>query len=850
MRLRELRLDPRIAGAFEADGFDQLWPSQEAGAKGVTEGRNLMLAVPTASGKSLVAYLALIRGALHGAKGIYLVPLRALASEKHEDLKRLGDRLGIKVALAMGDLDRSDPHLSDFDIIVATSEKADALLRHRAHWLEQMGVIVADEVHLLHEPDRGPTLEVLLTRFRQLAPEAQIVALSATVANSRDIAEWLDAIHVTSEWRPVTLREGVAYGKAIFYTDNTREAIQSAVPDPVLALADDVVATGGQALVFVNNRKSTEAVADKLAGVMSARLTDENKAALHAAADRLRGGDEETSVALRLAKAVRGGAAFHHAGLTNDQRRTVETLFKAGHIKGLAATPTLAAGINLPARRVIVRDLLRYEASAGMNVPIPVLDYKQMAGRAGRPKYDKEGQAIVISKSVEERTEAIARYLLADPEEVTSKLGRESALRTHLLASVAAGFARSDDALREFMRHTFYAIQSDVFHLDAIVDDVVRYLVEHKFLVEHEGRLAATPLGKRVSELYVDPESAVRLIEALDAAKVKGNLPALGALHAICACPDMITLAARRSDDWLEAAALERASELVLPLPEGGLDYELFLAHLKTALLLEDWIEERKEEDMVRKFNAYPGDIRTRVDAAQWLLHALHEIDLLRDRVATRELSRLEARVGAGAKEELLPLIQLRGVGRVRARALFRAGYTNRAALAAAETAAIERVASIGAAVARSIKRQLAEDRGEIPEPEPPAEEAVEGEAILRAEAGASSPRTAAALPEVSSASGPAGAAVASSEASTRATKASGNSSEGPPQRSLESPAALRKAARAADAGQLDLSAFGGGESAHQEKSPPESARTSHAQPSSTGSGKRPRRPRRSEADE
>src|SRR2546426_11095550 len=170
-------------------------------------GKNLVLAIPTASGKSLIAYLAILKSVLKGGKALYIVPLRALASEKHEDLKAF-EPLGVRVGLTMGDYDRIDPTLEKFDVIIATSERADSLLRHRTGWLKSLTVVVADEVHLINDGDRGPTLEVTLAKLRQVNPSAQVIALSATIGNSEEIAAWLEAEHVTSEGRPVPLRTG------------------------------------------------------------------------------------------------------------------------------------------------------------------------------------------------------------------------------------------------------------------------------------------------------------------------------------------------------------------------------------------------------------------------------------------------------------------------------------------------------------------------------------------------------------------------------------------------------------------------------------------------------------------
>ena len=209
MRVDELELPDGVIEVLQEEGIVELHPPQAKAVSFALDGKNLMLAIPTASGKSLVAYLAVLKHVLEwGGKALYIVPLRALASEKFDDLKKF-ERLGVKVAMSAGDLDSPDPQLDDFDIIVATSEKADSLLRHQSAWLGHITLVVADEVHLIHDPGRGPTLEVTLTKFRKLNPSLQVIALSATIKNAREVADWLNAELVTSEWRPTPLKEGV-----------------------------------------------------------------------------------------------------------------------------------------------------------------------------------------------------------------------------------------------------------------------------------------------------------------------------------------------------------------------------------------------------------------------------------------------------------------------------------------------------------------------------------------------------------------------------------------------------------------------------------------------------------------
>ena len=188
----------------------ELRPAQEkAIKKGLLERKNLLVCTPTASGKTLIAELAALKSIIGGnGKAIYIVPLKALASEKYKDFKKRYDGIA-KVALSIGDIDSSDSYLVDYDLIITTSEKLDSLIRHHAPWLSLISTIIIDEIHLLNDPGRGPTLEILITILRQLLKKAQIIALSATIGNPEELSEWLKAELVIDDWRPVKLHKGV-----------------------------------------------------------------------------------------------------------------------------------------------------------------------------------------------------------------------------------------------------------------------------------------------------------------------------------------------------------------------------------------------------------------------------------------------------------------------------------------------------------------------------------------------------------------------------------------------------------------------------------------------------------------
>lgn len=189
------------------ESITKLRPSQEKAIKaGLLKNKNLLICTPTASGKTLIAELAMINNLKKG-KSIYVVPLKALAMEKYKDFNNKYNKLA-EIAISIGDLDSSEPRLNNKDIILCTAEKLDSLLRHNIPWVRDIKTIIIDEIHLINDPSRGPTLEIILTMLKKVT-KAQIIGLSATIGNPEKLAEWLEAELVQDNWRPVELKKGV-----------------------------------------------------------------------------------------------------------------------------------------------------------------------------------------------------------------------------------------------------------------------------------------------------------------------------------------------------------------------------------------------------------------------------------------------------------------------------------------------------------------------------------------------------------------------------------------------------------------------------------------------------------------
>jgi helicase len=683
-------LPPGVPEFLRDDGIEELYPPQaEAVAQGVTEGESVVASVPTASGKTLVAELAMLSSVQRGGKALYIVPLRALASEKKAEFERW-EAFGVDVGISTGNYDSDGEWLASRDVVVATSEKVDSLVRNNAPWIDELTCVVADEVHLVDDSHRGPTLEVTLAKLRRINPGLQVVALSATVGNAGEIADWLDAALVDSDWRPIDLRMGVHYGNAIAFDDGSQREVEVGEGGrQTPALVADTLDEGGSSLVFVNSRRNAEAAAARLGGVTADFLTTEERTELRDLAEEIRGvSDTETSD--DLAAAVAKGAAFHHAGLAAEHRSLVEDAFRDRLLKVICATPTLAAGVNTPSRRVVVRDWRRYDGEFGGMKPLNVLEVHQMCGRAGRPGLDPYGEAVLLANDHETREELFDRYVWADPEPVQSKLAAEPALRTHLLATVASGFARSREGLLDFLDQTLYATQTDdQGRLETVTDTVLDYLEANDFVDRDGDGITATSLGHTVSRLYLDPMSAAEIVDGLRDAE---DPSPLGLYHLVARTPDMYELYLKSGDrETYTERCYEREDELLGSTPSEFEDvrFEDWLASLKTATLLEDWANEVDEDRITERYGVGPGDVRGKVDTAEWLLSAAErlagELDL-GSAVAVREAKK---RVEYGVRDELVDLAGVRGVGRKRARRLFEAGIETRAELREADKSVV-----------------------------------------------------------------------------------------------------------------------------------------------------------------
>jgi helicase len=304
-------------------------------------------------------------------------------------------------------------------------------------------------------------------------------------------------------------------------------------------------------------------------------------------------------------------------------------------------------------------------------------------------------------------------YIMHDTERLTSKLNNETVLRSHILGLIATGDADTEDGIVGFMQDTFFGNTSQMYGIESVVENVVDFL-EREDMVKREGEfLRILPFGKRISDLYIDPKSAVILRDAV--MKIDDDTDDLMILHAAASTPDVLGLYPKKNDfDRLSGLEVQYADEfLVEPADEDDeFLFESFMSDLKVAVLVDDWINEITEEEMTLSLGVGPGDIRSRVDMIDWLLYSMNEVAFIFKPEATKNIRPLLTRVRYGVKEELLSLVSFRGVGRARARVLFNNGISSRTDVIAADVEFLSRLPKIGPALANSMKAQAGGNLG------------------------------------------------------------------------------------------------------------------------------------------
>jgi len=678
MKLSDLNLEKGLESIFGDSDIKELYPPQEEAIRAgilAAANKNFVIASPTASGKTLLAELVMLKSILTASgKCLYVVPLNALAYEKYQNFKDKFSSVA-KIGISTGDYESSSRYLERYDVIILTLEKLDSLTRIKPSWLRKCSVVVVDEVHVLGDEKRGPRLEGAMARFMSFNPSARIIALSATIPNAAEFGNWLHASLIQSEWRPVPLKEGV------FLAEDDRKIIERVIEE---------VNEGSQVLVFVNTKRGSASFARKIA----AQLKMANKE-LDKLADTVDIGVDD------LGDMVRCGVAYHNSWLHPEQRRAMEESFRARVLKVICCTPTLAMGVSLPARMVLIRNYKFFTLGRG-NEPMPVCWVKQVFGRAGRPEHDEYGIGLIVARSEDEFEEIEEFYINGELERIESQFSAE-ALTEQVLATIVGGAHRMDEIL-EFLDSTFYAYQNrdEMALLKEEMDDILLQLSEDGFITMtmdgEKEEIKATDFGSLSSRLYLSTKSALELrsgIKILGDVEMRAKISDFDLLLLLCKCDEVVPLKVK------EAMGIASILSDNLEWLYGG-EYAL-----GNAIVAHAWIDEITYPEMKEKFGIYPGEIHNNIYVLGWMCYAASRMaEYLRDENMYARLNVLKDRIRQGVKTEVLRLVSIKGVGRVIARGLYSAGFRNPGEVAKADVAQLERVPGVGEKRARKIKEE------------------------------------------------------------------------------------------------------------------------------------------------
>ncbi|MDC0209373.1 DEAD/DEAH box helicase [Nitrosopumilus sp.] len=704
MKIEKLTLPDSAIDFLKSQGYEKLYPPQADCVKsGLLDGKSILVSAPTASGKTLIAMLAMLSYlSKNKGKVIYLSPLRALAAEKFTEFKKLEKiSLGkkIKTSISTGDFENIEKNLEKSNILILTNEKMDSIIRHGAEWIDDIGLVISDEVHLIGDESRGPTLEMILTHLKLLESKPQIIGLSATITNSNEIADWLDCKLVKNDWRPVPLSEGVCDGGKVTMSDGETFEVKPSLRGIPIDLGVQSVQNGGQSLVFAETRVRSKSLATKAADVISQLLIKKELTALEKTSKQILSENEHTEIVKTLATLVKKGVAFHHAGLNQKCREIVEKEFRKGTIKLLSSTPTLAAGVNLPARRVVISNINRYNAKVGANRPISVLEYKQLSGRAGRPQYDKYGESIIVGNG---NTEDLTEYYIhGESEPIISKITEDKSLRTHILSVIVTHPGIKKEELLEFFLQTLGGLQTTKATLSFAINISLRFLYSQQLVIKKGERYAGTSFGKKTSMLYIDPLTATFFRDAIDNVSQQGK-HTFGFLHIMTNCEEFFPNFSLRNKDYESTSLMieNHSSELIEPISEYDCSRSL--------LALQMWITESTELSLSDTLGIEAGDMHRMVENANWLSYCLREISKHIERSdLLEEFGDLRKRIVYGIREELLDLVRVKGIGRVRARILFKHNIKNLDELAKIPTHKLAEIDKIGLTIANNIKAEL-----------------------------------------------------------------------------------------------------------------------------------------------
>lgn len=645
---------------------------------------NYIISIPTASGKTVLGILPALKTILNGGKAIYAAPLLSIQNEKVKEFKAFEEH-GIKVG----------KHPSNSDLSVMVFESFDVLTRFSWNVLREVDTLIIDEFHMIGEYSRGPTLESAITRAKIINPSLRIIALSATLKNIDEIEQWLDGKTVEHNYRPVPLNKEVLDAE-MFNTKNKN--------DVIVKIVEKAIEDNSQALSFVSTRRFTESLATYVAKKIDKKTTKEQKQKFKQVADKLlevpkKKGSLPTTTCLKLAEAAEKGVVFHHAGLFNEQKEIIEDEFRKGNILMITATPSLMYGVNLPSKYVVIRDHTRWTSNGPAS--IPVFDYEQMSGRAGRPQYDDVGYSYLVAKTMDEAFDLEARYVNGEIELTNSKLiDNKDAIYKQIIAQIASSLSKNLDDLNDFFGKTLYGFQMknnpsmSMFAQDSLnweLESALEFLLQNGIIRATPEGLKTTDFGNLIAKSNYAVETAVKIKEYVSTME---KLNPAEMIYALAETPDLplISFKGRKSKDPVR----DKLSECGLFAVDIGNPEA-------TAVSLIEWIDERNEYEIENAYNVYSASTRrSAYEASRLVKFAKNTLEVLGNYSNLKDMDYLSARLYYGVKEDIIPLVVgVKRLGRKRARLLMKTFGDN---LSEASEKELQKVEGIGSKLAGKVK--------------------------------------------------------------------------------------------------------------------------------------------------
>lgn len=645
---------------------------------------NYIISIPTASGKTVLGILPALKTILNGGKSVYAAPLLSIQNEKVKEFKAFEEH-GIKVG----------KHPSNSDLSVMVFESFDALTRFSWNVLREVDTLIIDEFHMIGEYSRGPTLESAITRAKIINPSLRIIALSATLKNIDEIEQWLDGKTVEHDYRPVPLNKEVLDAE-MFNTKNKN--------DVIVKIVEKAIEDNSQALSFVSTRRFTESLATYVAKKIDKKTTKEQKQKFKQVADKLlevpkKKGSLPTTTCLKLAEAAEKGVVFHHAGLFNEQKEIIEDEFRKGNILMITATPSLMYGVNLPSKYVVIRDHTRWTSNGPAS--IPVFDYEQMSGRAGRPQYDDVGYSYLVAKTMDEAFDLEARYVNGEIELTNSKLiDNKDAIYKQIIAQIASSLSKNLDDLNDFFGKTLYGFQMknnpsmSMFAQDSLnweLESALEFLLQNGIIRATPEGLKTTDFGNLIAKSNYAVETAVKIKEYVSTME---KLNPAEMIYALAETPDLplISFKGRKSKDPVH----DKLSECGLFAVDIGNPEA-------TAVSLIEWIDERNEYEIENAYNVYSASTRrSAYEASRLVKFAKNTLEVLGNYSNLKDMDYLSARLYYGVKEDIIPLVVgVKRLGRKRARLLMKTFGDN---LSEASEKDLQKVEGIGPKLAGKVK--------------------------------------------------------------------------------------------------------------------------------------------------